>query len=258
MTGLAKRLEIWPAIDLLQGQAVRLTKGDYQKVKVYFRDPEEIFSYFVSKGARHLHMVDLDGAREGYSVNFDTTKKIAALNRQYAEKNGTKALELEVGGGIRSRERIEDYLAIGIDHVILGTGAVKDPDFTRSMIAEYGPAVVIGVDALNGKVAVQGWMDVTSLSGLDFCRKLQKEGVKRVIYTDISKDGMLAGTNLDLYRELTRELSMEITASGGISSMDDISRLKEMGVRSAIIGKAIYEGRIDLEKAIEIGDKDAG
>lgn len=251
-------LEIWPAIDLLSGQAVRLTKGDYQKVKVYFQNPEDIFSYFVSKGARHLHMVDLDGAREGHSINFDTIKKIALLNQQYADRHGTKALETEVGGGIRSQAKIEEYLSVGVDHVILGTAAVQDPDFTRRMIARYGPAVVIGVDALNGKVAVRGWTDVTDLGGLDFCRLLQKEGASRVIYTDISKDGMLSGTNLDLYRTLTQELSMEVTASGGISSMDDIKKLKEMGVRSAIIGKAIYEGLIDLEKAIKLGDEDAG
>ncbi|MBQ7059574.1 MAG: 1-(5-phosphoribosyl)-5-[Firmicutes bacterium] len=234
-------MQIWPAIDLLHSQAVRLTKGDYDQVKVYFKDPEEILRFFNEKGAKHLHVVDLDGAREGKLSNLETIRHLCREARQ----------EIEVGGGIRSKERIETYLTQGVRYVILGTVALEDPVFTEEMIRKYGDHIVIGIDAKNGMVATRGWKDVSAVPGPVFCRRMQEIGASRIIYTDISKDGMLSGTNLELYRSLKEDLSLKITASGGITYMKEVHQLKNMGIHSAIIGKALYEGVLDLSEVLQ-------
>lgn len=237
-------MKIWPAIDLLGGQAVRLCRGDYRQAKVYFSHPEEIRDYFERAGASCLHVVDLDGARTGEAVNFETIRIIA---------NGSK-LKIEVGGGIRSEERIKAYLDLGVSYVILGTAAVENPDFTRQMVEKYGSRIVVGVDALNGLAAVKGWKEVMDVTGLSLCQSLSKMGVSRIVYTDISKDGMMSGTNLDLYRELTEKVPAKITASGGITRLEEVQQLRKIGVDGVIIGKALYEGLIDLKEAIRVGE----
>ena len=237
-------MEIFPAIDLRGGQVVRLYQGDYDRETVYDADPCAVARRFRDAGARFLHVVDLDGAKDGTLANFDT---IAAIARQ-------GSLSIEVGGGIRTEERIRRYLDLGVDRCILGTIAVRDFEFTRRMAEAYGPKVAVGVDARDGFVAISGWKELSDERGVDFCRRLRDVGVRRVIYTDISRDGAESGTNLDLYRELTTIDGLEITASGGVSSLEELRTLRDMGVRAAILGKALYTGRLDLAAVIrEVG-----
>ncbi len=237
-------MKIFPAIDLLGGKAVRLTKGDYDKSTVYSDDPVSVARGFYEDGARYLHIVDLDGAKDGKTTNFDTVSRIIEATGMYCE----------IGGGIRDMERIEKYLTAGVDRVILGTAAVNDPEFRKDAVKKYGDKIAIGVDAKDGFVAVSGWLDKTDVKGVDFCRQLKDEGVSAIIYTDISKDGMLSGTNLELYRELNEIKGVEFTASGGITSMNELHILKNMGVAAAILGKALYAGRLELKNVIkEIG-----
>ena len=237
-------MEIFPAIDLRGGQVVRLYQGDYDRETVYDADPCAVARRFRDAGARFLHVVDLDGAKDGTLANFDT---IAAIARQ-------GSLSIEVGGGIRTEERIRRYLDLGVDRCILGTIAVRDFEFTRRMAEAYGPKVAVGVDARDGFVAISGWKELSDERGVAFCRRLRDVGVRRVIYTDISRDGAESGTNLDLYRELTTIDGLEITASGGVSSLEELRTLRDMGVRAAILGKALYTGRLDLAAVIrEVG-----
>ena len=237
-------MEIFPAIDLRGGQVVRLYQGDHDRETVYDADPCAVARRFRDAGARFLHVVDLDGAKDGTLANFDT---IAAIARQ-------GGLSIEVGGGIRTEERIRRYLDLGVDRCILGTIAVRDFEFTRRMAEAYGPKVAVGVDARDGFVAISGWKELSDERGVDFCRRLRDVGVRRVIYTDISRDGAESGTNLDLYRELTTIDGLEITASGGVSSLEELRTLRDMGVRAAILGKALYTGRLDLAAVIrEVG-----
>ena len=238
-------MQIWPAIDLLGGKAVRLTKGDYEQVKVYFSNPEEILAYFNARGARHLHVVDLDGAREGKLSNLSTISRLAKESAQ----------EIEVGGGIRTEDRIDAYLSLGVRYVILGTVAAEDPSFVERMVARYGDAIVVGVDARDGFIATRGWQQLSSLSGPEFCLRMESLGVSRIIYTDISRDGMLSGTNMELYRELTSSLKLKVTASGGITYPEEIRRLREIGVHGAIVGKALYEGLLDLSKVLKAAEE---
>ncbi len=234
-------MQIFPAIDLRGGQVVRLYQGDYNQETVYGTDPCAYAREFLSAGARHLHVVDLDGARDGTLANFDS---IAAIAKQ-------GGLYMEVGGGIRTEERIEKYLDMGVNRCILGTAAVKDFDFTARMAERYGDRIAIGVDARDGYVAVNGWKELSNERGVDFCRRLRDAGVKGVIYTDISRDGAGKGSNLELYEELTQIEGLEITASGGVSSLEELRRLGRIGVRAAILGKALYTGRLDLRTVIQ-------
>lgn len=234
-------MQIFPAIDLRGGQVVRLYQGDYNQETVYGTDPCAYAREFLSAGARHLHVVDLDGARDGTLANFDS---IAAIAKQ-------GGLYMEVGGGIRTEERIEEYLDMGVNRCILGTAAVKDFDFTARMAERYGDRIAIGVDARDGYVAVNGWKELSHERGVDFCRRLRDAGVKGVIYTDISRDGAGKGSNLELYEELTQIEGLEITASGGVSSLEELRRLGRIGVRAAILGKALYTGRLDLRTVIQ-------
>ena len=237
-------MQIFPAIDLRGGQVVRLYQGDYDRETVYAADPCAVARSFLAAGARYLHVVDLDGARDGMLANFET---IAAIVKQ-------GGLYIEVGGGIRTEDRIRRYLDLGVGRCILGTIAVKDFDFTARMAQTYGDRIAVGVDARDGYVAVSGWKELSAERGVDFCRRLRDAGVKTVIYTDISRDGAEAGTNLDLYRELSEIQGLDITASGGVSSIEELKELQRIGTRAAILGKALYTGRLDLKTVIaEVG-----
>lgn len=237
-------MQIFPAIDLRGGQVVRLYQGDYDQETVYAADPCAVARDFLAAGARYLHVVDLDGARDGTLANFET---IAALVRQ-------GGLYIEVGGGIRTEERIRRYLDLGVGRCILGTIAVKDFAFTERMAKKYGDRIAVGVDARDGFVAVSGWKELSAERGVDFCRRLRDAGVKTVIYTDISRDGAEQGTNLDLYRELAEIEGLDITASGGVSSLEELRELRKIGAKAAILGKALYTGRLDLKTVIrEVG-----
>ena len=237
-------MQIFPAIDLRGGQVVRLYQGDYDRETVYAADPCAVARSFLAAGARYLHVVDLDGARDGMLANFET---LAAIVKQ-------GGLYIEVGGGIRTEDRIRRYLDLGVGRCILGTIAVKDFAFTERMARTYGDRIAVGVDARDGYVAVSGWKELSAERGVDFCRRLRDAGVKTVIYTDISRDGAEAGTNLDLYRELSEIQGLDITASGGVSSIEELKELQRIGTRAAILGKALYTGRLDLKTVIaEVG-----
>jgi phosphoribosylformimino-5-aminoimidazole carboxamide ribotide isomerase len=233
-------MQIYPATDILGGKVVRLTKGDYNQVKIYVDSPAEMALEFMKDGATNLHMVDLDGAKDGAPVNFDAIREAAKID----------GLFIEVGGGIRNMQRIEDYLNLGVKRVILGTAAVRNYPFVEEAVKEFGNAVAVGVDAKEGFVAVSGWQETTTVNSVEFCKKLRDTGVSTVIYTDISKDGMLSGTNLEIYKELSEIKGLDIVASGGITFAHEIETLTEMGIYGAIVGKAVYEGKLSLKDAL--------
>ena len=234
-------MQIFPAIDLSGGQVVRLYQGDYDRMTVYGQDPCATARDFLAAGARHLHVVDLDGAKDGTLAN---QASIAAIARQ-------GGLFIEVGGGIRTEDRIRQYLDMGVSRCILGTVAVKDFAFTARMAEKYGSQIAVGVDARDGFVAMNGWKELSAERGVDFCRRLHKTGVQTVIYTDISRDGAEQGTNLAVYRQLSQISGLDITASGGVSSLEELRELETIGVRAAILGKALYTGRLDLKTVME-------
>ena len=235
-------MELFPAIDLIGGCAVRLVKGDYAQKTVYSENPAEVAKSFAEAGAKYLHVVDLEGAKDGGTPNLETIQNIV-------EQGG---LLVEVGGGIRSEEVIKKYLDAGVFRVILGTAAVQNPAFLEEMVQKYGEKIAVGVDIKDGMVAIKGWTEVSAESCFDFCEKLQKIGVKTIICTDISKDGLLSGTNLELYKELSEKFSVDIVASGGVTTLDDVKKLADMGMYGAILGKALYTGNIDLKAAVEL------
>ncbi len=232
---------IFPAIDLYDSKAVRLLKGDYNQMTVYSENPPEIALDFRASGATHIHLVDLEGARDGTTPNFETVLRI---------KNES-GLFCEIGGGIRSMETVDKYLSAGLARVILGTSAVNDESFLVKAVEKYGEKIAVGVDVKEGFVAIKGWLEKSELDAFDFCEKMQKTGVKTLICTDISKDGAMQGTNLELYKELSERFSVDITASGGVSSLDDVKRLRSMELYGAIIGKAYYTGAVNLREAVE-------
>ena len=233
---------IFPAIDLYGGKAVRLFKGDYDQMTIYSDNPPEIALDFSAAGATHLHLVDLEGAKFGTTPNLKTVEKILSVSGMFTE----------VGGGIRSMEVVDTYLSAGVDRVILGTAAVNDPDFLRKAVDKHGEKIAVGVDVRDGMVAIKGWTEKSSLDAFKFCHDLQRLGVTTVICTDISKDGAMMGANHALYKRLMDELSMQIVASGGVSSMEDVKRLADMKLYGAIIGKAYYTGAISLKEAVEV------
>ena len=235
-------MHIFPAIDLYDRIAVRLYNGDYDKMTIYSDEPLAVARDFEKKGAKFVHLVDLEGAKFGTTPNIDVISAIAQ----------NTSLFTEIGGGIRNIETVKKYFEAGVDRVILGTAAVEDEDFLISAVAEYGDRVAVGVDIKDGKVAIKGWIEKSELDAFDFCEKLQKIGVKTIICTDISKDGAMKGTNHSLYRQLSEKFDMQIVASGGVSSMSDVRKLLEIDVYGAIIGKAYYTGAIDLREAIEV------
>ena len=233
---------VFPAIDLYEGKAVRLYKGDYTQMTVYSEHPEEIGRDFAALGATHAHLVDLEGAKSGATPNLDTVLRIKE----------TAGLFCEIGGGIRNMETVRKYLSAGLDRVILGTAAVEDPTFLRKALDEYGDQIAVGVDVRDGFVAVKGWTEKSAMAFMDFCRDMERIGVKTLICTDISRDGAMRGTNREMYRMLSESLGLQITASGGVSTLEDVKSLRDMNLYGAIIGKAYYTGDIDLKKAIEI------
>ena len=240
-------MELFPAIDLIGGCAVRLVKGDYTQKTVYSENPGEVARSFAAAGAKYLHVVDLEGAKDGGTPNLETIRNIVE----------TGGLLVEVGGGIRSEEVIQKYLDAGVFRVILGTAAVQNPAFLEEMVKKYGEKIAVGVDIKDGMVAIKGWTEVSAESCFAFCEKLQKIGVKTIICTDISKDGLLSGTNLELYRELSEKFSVDIVASGGVTTLDDVKKLADMGLYGAILGKALYTGNIDLKAAVELTKEEA-
>ena len=231
---------LFPAIDLFEGKAVRLYKGDYDRMTVYSHHPEEIAADFAACGATHIHLVDLEGARSGETPNLETVLKIR-------ENTG---LFCEIGGGIRSMETVERYLSAGLDRVILGTAAVEDENFLRRAVDRYGEKIATGADIRDGMISVKGWTQQSAVTTDDFFEKMQTLGVSTVICTDISRDGAMRGTNREMYRRLSERYRVRITASGGVSTLEDVISLREMGLYGAIIGKAYYTGDLNLKEAI--------
>lgn len=233
---------IYPAIDLYEGKAVRLYKGDYGQMTIYSENPPEVAADFKKKGATHIHIVDLEGARSGKTPNYET---VCAIKKE-------SDLFCEVGGGIRDMETVDRYLSAGIDRVILGTAAVTEKGFVESAVLKYGEKIAVGIDIRDGYVAVKGWTEKSDLTAMDFCSRMEAVGVRTLICTDISKDGAMQGANHKLYHELMRAFHVQIIASGGVCSINDVRLLSKEGLYGAIIGKAYYTGSIDLMEAIEV------
>ncbi len=235
-------MHIFPAIDLYDKKAVRLLKGDYNNMTVYSDNPVEIARDFENQGAEFIHIVDLEGAKDGTTPNIDVVKDIVSNCNLFAE----------IGGGIRSMETVDKYIDAGVKRVILGTAAVNDEEFLKECVKKHGDKIAVGVDIKDGYVAIKGWTEKSEFTCFEFCEKMQKLGVTTLICTDISKDGAMQGTNHELYRELSEKFSMNITASGGVSSIEDVKRLAKLNIYGAIIGKAYYTGAISLTEAIEV------
>ncbi|MBQ7726357.1 MAG: 1-(5-phosphoribosyl)-5-[Clostridia bacterium] len=234
-------MKLFPAFDLYGQKAVRLFKGNYDNMTVYHDDPFAVAQTFESLGARYVHLVDLEGARDGTTPHLKLVQKIA----------GQTSLVTEIGGGIRDMNTVEQYLQNGVDRVILGTAAVENHAFLQAAVDRFGDRIAVGVDVRDGFVAVKGWTEQSDQTCFAFCEQMQQMGVKTLICTDISKDGAMKGTNRELYRELSARFTVDITASGGVSTLDDLTVLKEMGLYGAILGKAYYTGAIDLKEALE-------
>ncbi|WP_297295434.1 1-(5-phosphoribosyl)-5-[(5-phosphoribosylamino)methylideneamino]imidazole-4-carboxamide isomerase [uncultured Brachyspira sp.] len=235
-------MEILPAIDLKNGEVVRLIEGDYNNKTTYFTDPLEILDFFIESGSKYLHVVDLDGASDGETVNFKTIEKIIKKCDLF----------VEVGGGIRNEDTIRKYLDIGVKRTILGTIAVENTKFLEDMINKYQNHIAVSIDSRDRMIAIKGWKEIKKEDSVEFCKQIDDMGIDTIIYTDISKDGKLSGTNLDIYKELREKISCNIIASGGVTYKDEIKKLKDMGINGAIVGKAIYEKKIDLKHIIEI------
>lgn len=233
-------MKLYPAIDLIKGKAVRLVRGDYEQMTVYSEDPIAVARSFRDAGAEYLHVVDLEGAKTGETPNIELISRIIK----------EIGLKTEVGGGIRSAETVKKYIEAGVLRVILGTAALTQAGFVNEMVKLYGDKIAVGVDIRDGFVAIRGWQEVTDKECMDFCKEMQKAGVKTIICTDISKDGLLGGANLELYEAMSKELGIDIIASGGVSSIEDIKKLKALNIHGAILGKALYTGALSLEEAI--------
>ena len=233
---------IFPAIDLYEKQAVRLFKGDYNRKTVYSDDPVSVAREFKKSGATHIHLVDLEGAKTGETPNFDV---VCAIKRE-------TGLFCEIGGGIRSMEVVEKYISAGLDRVILGTAAVTNEGFVQKAVEKYGEKIAVGIDIKDGFAAIKGWTESSGIDAFEFCERMEKIGVRTLICTDISKDGAMVGTNRALYKKLSEKFSVEIVASGGVSSIDDVKALRKLNIYGAIIGKAYYTKAVDLGEAIEV------
>lgn len=233
---------LFPAIDLFEKKAVRLYKGDYANMTVYSENPIEIAWDFEARGCTHIHMVDLEGAKDGTTPNLSIVEQVARET----------SLFVEIGGGIRNMETVERYLNAGVSRVILGTAAVNDEAFLREAVSKYGEKIAVGADVKDGYIAIKGWLETSAVTLEDFLQKMESIGVRNIICTDISKDGAMKGTNLELYKTLSEKFRLDITASGGVSSMEDIRQLRQMDLYGAIIGKAYYTGAIDLKEALEV------
>lgn len=234
-------MKIFPAIDLFDGKAVRLYKGDYNEMTVYSENPESVALDFKNAGADSIHLVDLEGAKDGTTPNLETVEKIVKASGLFAE----------IGGGIRSMEVLEKYFSVGVSRAILGTSAVTDEAFLDEAVAKYGDRIAVGADVKDGYIAIKGWTAKSEYTLDEFFAKMQTKGVKTVICTDISRDGAMRGTNLEMYKQLSEKYTIDIIASGGVSSLDDVRELRKMNLHGAIIGKAYYTGAIDLSEAIK-------
>lgn len=233
---------IFPAIDLYDKKAVRLFKGDYNEMTIYSDTPWEIAKDFENEGAKFIHIVDLEGAKDGTTPNIDVIKKIRESCKLF----------IEVGGGIRNIQTIEKYISIGVDRVILGTAAVTDEEFLKEAIKKYGDKIAVGADIKDGYVAIKGWVEKSQYNCFEFFEKMENLGVKTIICTDISKDGAMQGTNHELYKELSKKFKIDIVASGGVSSIEDVKKLRTLDIYGAIIGKAYYLKKISIKEAIEV------
>ncbi|WP_312652869.1 1-(5-phosphoribosyl)-5-[(5-phosphoribosylamino)methylideneamino]imidazole-4-carboxamide isomerase [Aminipila sp.] len=234
-------MNIYPAIDLYEGAAVRLFKGDYKQMTIYDQNPVNTAKNFEAQGASFLHIVDLEGAKNGITTNFQVIKKIV--------ENVT--LFTQLGGGIRDIETIDKYFSIGVNRIIIGTAAITDKSFLQEAVKRYGERIAVGVDIKEEKAAIKGWTELSDYSCEEFCQQMQDIGVQTIICTDISKDGTMKGTNLKLYSRLSQTYSINVIASGGVSSLEDIKALSKMDIYGAILGKALYTGAVDLSTAIE-------
>lgn len=234
-------MRIYPAIDIKNGKCVRLRQGNFDDMTVYNDNPVEVAKEWIKNGASYIHLVDLDGAREGSGVNSDIIKEIANLSD----------VPVQTGGGIRTIEDIENKLALGVRRVILGTVAVKNPEIVKEAVEKFGDAIAVGIDAKNGMVAVSGWEEVSEVSAVDLCVKMRDYGVKTIIYTDISKDGMMSGPNIEATKEIVDATGIDIIASGGVSGMNDLENVDKINAHGAIIGKALYTGTINLKEAVD-------
>ncbi len=235
-------MKIFPAIDLYEGKAVRLLKGDYNQLTVYSENPVEIAKDFENQGATELHTVDLEGARDGGTPNIEIIKSFCE----------NTSLNVEVGGGVRSLDVVKAYLDAGVARVILGTAAVTDEAFLKEAVSLYGEKIAVGADIKDGFVAIKGWVEKSQYTTEEFFEKAEKIGVKTIICTDISKDGAMQGTNRELYKKLSDKFNVNIIASGGVSSLEDIEALNKMNLYGAIIGKAYYTGAVKIKDALEI------
>lgn len=233
-------MTIYPAIDIIDGACVRLVRGDYSQKTKFADDPCEVAKKWEALKGEFIHIVDLDGARNGETPNLELIKKIASAVK----------VPIEVGGGIRSMEVVDKYLQGGVERVIIGTSALKDPDFVKEAVLKYGDRIAVGIDAKDGMAAVCGWEEVSRTSAISLAKEMEKIGVKHIIYTDIATDGMLKGPNLEAMEEMVKAVSVNIIASGGVSSVEDVKKLKETGVAGAIIGKALYTDKVDLAEAV--------
>ncbi len=234
-------MQLYPAIDIKGGQCVRLTQGLFDNVKIYSDTPADMARLWRECGATFLHVVDLDGALAGESVNRPVIQSIV----------GSVDIPVQLGGGIRTRQTVKDMLEMGVKRVIIGTKAVERPEFIRELTEEFGPErIVVGVDAKDGLVAVEGWEKVSALTSAELCFQMKDYGVRHIVYTDIARDGMLSGPNVAATKKLTEETGLDIIASGGVSSMEDLQELYDQGICGAIIGKALYEKKVDLKEAV--------
>lgn len=233
---------IFPAIDIKDKKCVRLLQGDFQKVNVYSNSPDQVAKNWQDQDAKFIHIVNLNGARGEGNINDDCIKEILSKVN----------ISIQVGGGIRNRERVKELLDLGVSRVIVGSMAIKNIELLKELVSEFKEKIVVSIDAKDGKVAIEGWEEVSNVDSIDLCKELQEIGVKTIVYTDISKDGMMIGPNFGIYEKLSKETSLDIIASGGVTTLDDIKKLKDMNIYGAIIGKALYENKINLKEVLEI------
>ena len=233
---------IFPAIDIKDNKCVRLLQGDFKKVNIYGNDPSVMAKKWQDKGAEFIHMVSLNGARREGNINDESIRKVL----------DTINIPIQIGGGIRSKERVKQLLNMGVNRVIVGSMAIKNKDLLKELVNKYKEKIVVSIDVKNNKVAVEGWEEVSNVNSVELCKELEKIGVKTIVYTDISKDGMLIGPNFDIYEKLSKETNLDIIASGGISSIEDIKKLKDINLYGAIIGKALYENKIELKEVLSL------
>ncbi len=232
---------IYPAIDIKDKSCVRLTQGSYDKVTIYEKDPVKVAKRWEGMGAKILHIVDLDGAKDGKRSNEPVVREILENIK----------IPIQLGGGIRDEDGIKSLFNLGVSGVILGTVAVKNPTWAKEMIEKYGEKIIVSIDAINGLIATNGWQEVSNIKAIDFIKELKAYGLNRIVYTDIEKDGMLIGPNFQMYEEVVKSLSIEVIASGGVTSLEDIKKLKSMGMYGAIVGKALYDGKLDLGEVLK-------